>query len=695
MSLRPVARRIPIPLRILSILPLAAAGVTPAFALPEYDFGNPSPDEQFQIELINRARADPAAEGQRLATTTDPELLAVYSQYGVNLAMMQSEFNAIPSLPPLAPHAALMASARNHSTWMLANATQSHYQTNPSNSPFERMEDAGYDYWWAGENIYAYSKSGEYGHAAFEVDWGTGGTGGMQNPRGHRDAIHSENYRELGVGVIVGSNSPVGPQVVTQDFGSRFNGPNHATGVVYYDLNGNDFYDVGEGIPGLTVNVAGASFSCTTADGGGWVVPVPTLAMTRTVTFSGPGLLESDDIDIPIDANAKLDLKLPYQPPAFTSADTADAGEPHTVSFDAVPGATSYSWESWTDSGVTGEDCDDTADVTVSVSGYNVLNTSVKHSGGAAFHLANPAGTSQWIELNPLFFGGGSPGLSFFSRIRYATTSEKFVVQIREVGTSGWIDVDTQTGFNGSGQSSFSQRSVSLPSMAGKIFQVRFMLRFSSGGYYAGSSNIYGWFFDEIVMNDCTGLEPGGFQTLGTTSLDIVPEAGTLLMAVNPIIAGNSFPAAYQTLQVAAAAVAPPGFAGWTEEWELAGGLGSGALADPHGDHDLDGRNHLIEYAFGMSPIDADDDTSRLPVPSTFANTFQFTYQRDTALADLTVEACVSTDGANWFAVGDPGAPADFTETTVATDGSIETRRAAVPLGGHPRLLMRVRVVRE
>src|SRR6476620_15457 len=49
---------------------LSAAAVT-------YSIGDPTPEEQLYVEFINRARANPPAEGLRLAQTTDPDILAI------------------------------------------------------------------------------------------------------------------------------------------------------------------------------------------------------------------------------------------------------------------------------------------------------------------------------------------------------------------------------------------------------------------------------------------------------------------------------------------------------------------------------------------------------------------------------------------------------------------------------------------
>ena len=258
-----------------------------------YSIGSPTNEEQFYLELINRARANPPAEGSRLATTTDPNVLGAYTSFGVNLVLMQSQFAVIPSAPPLSMNATLLAAARAHSQNMLQNNYQGH--NGPDGSLTTRLAAyiTGANGYSLGENVYAYSKSVFYGHAGFEVDWGgTVATGGMQSPPGHRDNIHSTGFREIGVGVVLGSNGGsggVGPQLVTQDFGSTGGLPPFVTGVVYRDLNGNGFYDPGEGLGGVTVTVSNSNSYAVTATSGGYSVPVPGSG-SYSVTFNGGGV---------------------------------------------------------------------------------------------------------------------------------------------------------------------------------------------------------------------------------------------------------------------------------------------------------------------------------------------------------------------------------------------------------------------
>ena len=255
-----------------------------------YSIGNPTNEEQYYLELINRARANPAAEGVRLATTTDSNVLSAYAAFGVNLVLMQAQFALILPQPPLSMNAALLTAARAHSQNMLDNNYQGH--SGPDGSLTTRLQSytAGANGWSVGENVYAYCKSVWYGHAGFEVDWGgTVATGGMQLPPGHRQNIHSETFREVGIGVVIGSNggsTGVGPQLVTQDFGMVGGLSPFVTGVVYRDLNSNGFYDPGEGIGGVTVTIANVNSYAVTAASGGYSVPIPGSG-NYTVTFSG------------------------------------------------------------------------------------------------------------------------------------------------------------------------------------------------------------------------------------------------------------------------------------------------------------------------------------------------------------------------------------------------------------------------
>jgi hypothetical protein len=526
-----------------------------------YQFGDPSAEEQLYIELINRARDDPPAESLRLATTTDPAVLRgytnIYSQpyWTVDLGLMQNEFLGIARQPPLAPNASLTIAARAHSAWMLANKLQEHNES-PTNTPASRITAAGYSPAICGENIYAYASSVWFGHCGLEVDWGPpDDADGMLEGRGHRMNIHDPAPREIGVGVTLGSNGTFGPQLVTQDFATSTCNPTLATGVAYYDLNGNQFYDIGEGISGLTVNVSGTGVTqyCNTATGGGWVVPIPPTAANRTVSFSGLGMNQSVSLTVEDSKNAKADLRLTYVPPVIVSTAGAAAGLAHTLAFTTVGGASAYQWNRWSLTAAAVETCDSTDHVTLTKTGtYSVHNTTIKQEGTASFHLENTIapGASQAIQLEALYYGKASSSLSFLSRVRNATTYEQCKVQVKEEGSLVWQDVYSQTGTNTDAEAIFRSRNAALGSMAGKAFRIRFLLSYSTGGsyYYNYSGNLVGWFIDAISFSNVDTLSNNVCQTLTGTTGSFTPAVGTYLISVAPVITGRAFAAAYQTL---------------------------------------------------------------------------------------------------------------------------------------------------
>jgi hypothetical protein len=279
-----------------------------------YSIGNPTPEEQLFLELLNRARANPTAEGVRLAGLTDSNVVQSYRAFGVSLILMQSQFAAIPPLPPLSLNPVLSATAREHSRDMLQNHFQGHNSSNGSTLD-NRIAASGYALnapsYYYGENVFSYSYSVVHGHAGFEVDWGGNvGTGGMQSPPGHRNNIHSANFREVGLGVVLGSNQGVGPQLVTQDFGSRSDTPPLVTGVIYRDRNGNRFYDIGEGVSGVSITIAGSSYFAVSGISGGYTVPVPH-GGTYTVSFSGGPVPSAQRTVTTSGPNVKLDYIVP------------------------------------------------------------------------------------------------------------------------------------------------------------------------------------------------------------------------------------------------------------------------------------------------------------------------------------------------------------------------------------------------
>ncbi|MCO6045376.1 hypothetical protein NG895_15810 [Aeoliella sp. ICT_H6.2] len=280
----------------------------------QYSVGNPSAEEQLYLEFINRSRADAITEASRLANESDAATVAAYTTRGINPQHIIDQFETSVSdgyLPqfaqPLSFNSKLLLAADLHTEDMYLNGFQGHENSPNPPSPLEpggglatRLAKVGY-VGGAAENVFAFAESVAHGHAAFDVDWGdtvnpdfgyynpdfTGQ--GMQNGAGHRANIHNDSFKEIGVGVVdmLSGGTSVGPQIVTQDFGDPGNVA-FVTGVVYEDINGNNFYDLGEGRPGVRVDIDESPYYAISSDSGAYSIPINENGF-YSVEFTGGG----------------------------------------------------------------------------------------------------------------------------------------------------------------------------------------------------------------------------------------------------------------------------------------------------------------------------------------------------------------------------------------------------------------------
>lgn len=247
--------------------------------------------EQYMLELVNRARLDPAAEA---------------ALYGVDLGTISAT-----SKQPLAANDLLLAAAENHSQWMLDTDTFSHTGANGSD-PGTRMAAAGYSFtgqWSWGENIAWQGTTGTLNLiAAINAEHAA-----LFRSDGHRENMLNDTFQELGMGIRTGqftaSGTTYNAAMVTEDFAKSGTGA-FLTGVAYTDTDGNDFYSVGEGRGGVQIAaqlVGGATTTVTTDAPGGYDSKLA--AGTYNVTMSGGGLGAALGMTITLaNRNIKLDL---------------------------------------------------------------------------------------------------------------------------------------------------------------------------------------------------------------------------------------------------------------------------------------------------------------------------------------------------------------------------------------------------
>jgi hypothetical protein len=273
-----------------------------------YTHGDPTPLEQFALEMANRARQDPVGEACIL---------------GIDLnAGLSPDHIGGEAKQPLAFHPDLLEATRRHSLWMLDENNFSHMGAEGSNAG-ERMAAAGYrflaPYLW-GENI------------AWE------GVKGMASPvelvrRLHRSVFASPTHR---LNLLDGEHNVVGLGLqrgdyrfegntyralfLTQNFARSAGSPEVAgpfvTGVAYRDSNGNGQYDPGEGKPGIRLSIEGGSFETFTTSSGGYALPLqgPFGVRLRLIAEEPGRPRQVMEVDIADSRNVKVDFVEPVLP---------------------------------------------------------------------------------------------------------------------------------------------------------------------------------------------------------------------------------------------------------------------------------------------------------------------------------------------------------------------------------------------
>jgi uncharacterized protein YkwD len=193
------------------------------------------------LEMVNRLRANPQMELQRLLDSHDREIDLNLMFFQVDVNLLKSEFATLRPVPPVTWNDVLAGTALAHSKLLQQNES---YLSNPNPGdgtsihqlpgepdPFTRLVNAGYfggGGGWSGENIPAVSSSLLAAHASLVIDWG-GGPGGMLAGRGHRGNLLTPTFpgnggpfREIGIGIVQESSGTfAGKLIITQDFGIR------------------------------------------------------------------------------------------------------------------------------------------------------------------------------------------------------------------------------------------------------------------------------------------------------------------------------------------------------------------------------------------------------------------------------------------------------------------------------------------
>jgi hypothetical protein len=234
-----------------------------ALAAAEYQSASPepTPEETLMVELLNRFRADPKAEAERIAPPGKEG-----GRGGVDWEMFRKETSALPSVPPVVINLDLLDATRRHSHYQILNGmTHEQDAGKPGftgKSFGERDKKSGYKGSPRSENCFRDASDPWGAHSGFIVDAGPGGAGGMQPERGHRRNMSDGSVKEVGLSGLPHD----GHLCVTHNFGVR--GSRFAGGVVYVDRDANQFYSIGEGVGGVTITASDGSAVQTWTNGG-------------------------------------------------------------------------------------------------------------------------------------------------------------------------------------------------------------------------------------------------------------------------------------------------------------------------------------------------------------------------------------------------------------------------------------------
>ena len=125
-------------------------------------------------------------------------------------------------------------------------------------------------------------------------------------------------------------------------------------------------------------------------------------------------------------------------------------------------------------------------------------------------------------------------------------------------------------------------------------------------------------------------------------------------------------------------------FATWQQAKFTAQELANPAVSGPNAVYGADGLTNLSKYALGLEP--KQDATAGLPVVSTTATDWVYTYARPTSTTDIAYEVEVSADFISWTGAG-------LTYQFVSTNAGVDVWQARYPLASAPNAFFRLKVV--
>ena len=286
-----------------------------------------SAEEQTMLERLNQVRVNPPAflgEWTQMLTK-----MVGRARCDEPLTMLDP-IKGYQARQPLAANQQLTNAARTHARDMIQRGFFGHVTPDGIGSN-QRLIAAGYPL-PVGAHLSGFTYGGDRDSANTESIYMLGSSGpapltpsGWAEPvdeliidtcvpaRGHRTHLLGvEGTRvfepEVGIGGVTG----VSPKMkrseiqVVIETATKNDGLYFVLGAAYRDTNGNGRYDLGEGVPGVQIDLVAAGVTTKTAPGGGYALPVHDGVAGELTTPGGAKLPFAIK-----GANVKLDVKIP------------------------------------------------------------------------------------------------------------------------------------------------------------------------------------------------------------------------------------------------------------------------------------------------------------------------------------------------------------------------------------------------
>ena len=294
---------------------------------------DPTPLEQEVLQLANRFRTDPANEYSRLIQSASPiqsydaEVTNNLTFFKVSASDLQAELSRLSPSPPLAWNEIIQNLATTQNGTMVSKNSQEHYAglLNALLALGVPVEATGQNAFYNNQGI---GKTPFFVHSAYVIDWGLGGSGGMQLERGHRTNMINPLYNQVGSAITPFASSLVS----TQFFAKVSSAQKMSVGAVFEDKNRNGWYEAGEGIGGAQLVFEGPTgrFTTTSMTAGGYQIVLP--AGTYAVTASGGGMQHSISLPSLTVGTTNVWQNLIYDPTAIPP----DSREPNNLTSTAT-----------------------------------------------------------------------------------------------------------------------------------------------------------------------------------------------------------------------------------------------------------------------------------------------------------------------------------------------------------------------